>query len=107
MAELKASAFKNARRKRYSYYPDTVVWHNNESLAKAATIEEARLMLQKLSGSWREVITSVSVTAINAQHTFSSNTRVKFTPYLRKKSIIILHSINHLIRLVLMAFKNG
>ena len=80
LAELKALAFKNTlQEKDILITSDTVVWHNNESLAKAATVEEATLMLQKLSGSWHEVITSVSVTTINAQHTFSSSTRVKFT----------------------------
>ncbi|MEL6306421.1 MAG: Maf family protein, partial [Bacteroidota bacterium] len=48
-----------------------------ESLAKAETLEEAVVMLQKLSGKWHEVITSVCLTSTAEQHVVSETTKVK------------------------------
>ncbi|SIR15534.1 Maf family nucleotide pyrophosphatase [Maribacter ulvicola] len=57
---------------------DTVVWHNNESLAKAKDSTEAEEMLKKLSGDWHQVITSVCFTTIERQIVQRSITKVKF-----------------------------
>ncbi len=57
---------------------DTVVWHNGESLAKASTVKEATQMLEKLSGGWHEVITSVCFTTTTQQRIAHAITRVKF-----------------------------
>ena len=57
---------------------DTVVWHNNESLAKASNAEEAYKMLRKLSGDWHQVITSVCFTTSIKQTTVNHTTKVKF-----------------------------
>lgn len=79
LAELKAKPFlKTLQDKEIVITSDTVVWHNGESLAKAADDEEARTMLQKLSGDWHEVITSVCFTTVHGQQTKHSITRVKF-----------------------------
>ena len=56
---------------------DTVVWNEGESLAKAETTEEAVVMLQKLSGKWHEVITSVCLTSTKTQRIVSETTKVK------------------------------
>ena len=56
---------------------DTVVWNEGESLAKAETDEEAVIMLQKLSGKWHEVITSVCLTSRKTQRVVSETTKVK------------------------------
>ena len=56
---------------------DTVVWNEGESLAKAQTEEEAVVMLQKLSGKWHEVITSVCLTSRKTQRVVSETTKVK------------------------------
>ncbi|MEO0507539.1 MAG: Maf family nucleotide pyrophosphatase [Bacteroidota bacterium] len=56
---------------------DTVVWNEGESLAKAETEEEAVVMLQKLSGKWHEVITSVCLTSRKTQRVVSETTKVK------------------------------
>jgi len=60
---------------------DTVVWHNNTSLAKAANKDEAFEMLRTLSGDWHEVITSVCFTTINTQKTVSGITKVKLKEF--------------------------
>ncbi|WP_291870395.1 Maf-like protein [Maribacter sp.] len=57
---------------------DTVVWHNKESLAKAANANEAYEMLRKLSGEWHQVITSVCFTTSEKQIVVNHTTKVKF-----------------------------
>lgn len=57
---------------------DTVVWHNGKSLAKASSNKEATEMLEKLSGDWHQVITSVCFTTVKQQLVLNSSTAVKF-----------------------------
>lgn len=79
LAKLKASAFNGQlRENEILITSDTVVWHNDESLAKAANIKEAAHMLKKLSGNWHSVITSVCFTTKATQLVESSVTEVKF-----------------------------
>jgi len=79
LAELKASAFDGTLApNEILITSDTVVWHNNTSLAKAKDAEEAFLMLRALSGDWHEVITSVCFTFNNYQKTVNNTTKVKF-----------------------------
>ena len=79
LAKLKASAFKNELdTKDILITSDTVVWHKDESLAKAANDSEAESMLKKLSGDWHQVITSVCFTTIERQIALNSVTKVKF-----------------------------
>jgi septum formation protein len=78
LAELKASVFKDELEpNEILVTSDTVVWHNNESLAKAMDKNEAIEMLQKLSGQWHDVITSVCFTTCTNQKTVSATTKVK------------------------------
>lgn len=80
LAELKARPFKNGLEKNEILLTsDTVVWHKNRSLAKAADGNEAFKMLRTLSGDWHEVITSVCFTTQTVQRTESQITKVKFT----------------------------
>ncbi len=79
LAELKASAFDGTlAANEILITSDTVVWHNNESLAKAKDAEEAFGMLSKLSGDWHEVITSVCFATNHNQKTVNHTTKVKF-----------------------------
>ncbi len=79
LAELKASAFEGELKpKEILITSDTVVWHNNRSLAKAADYKEASQILKTLSGDWHEVITSVTFKTCKTQHTVNSVTKVKF-----------------------------
>ncbi|TKD66240.1 Maf family nucleotide pyrophosphatase [Flavobacterium sp. ASW18X] len=78
LAVLKASAFKNQiETNQIVLTSDTVVWCYDESLAKAADEEEATQMLNKLSGQWHEVITSVCFTTLSEQKVVHSKTKVK------------------------------
>ncbi len=79
LAALKASAFNGTLApNEILITSDTVVWHNNESLAKAKNAEEAFGMLRTLSGDWHEVITSVCFTTDKNQKTVNHTTKVKF-----------------------------
>lgn len=79
LAKLKASAFKDELlSKEILITSDTVVWHKNESLAKAIGSAEAEEMLSKLSGDWHQVISSVCFTTIERQIVQHSITEVKF-----------------------------
>ncbi|WP_422861201.1 Maf family nucleotide pyrophosphatase [Flagellimonas sp. W118] len=82
LAELKATPFKpELEENEIVLTSDTVVWFNNESLAKASNENEAYQMLSKLSGDWHEVITSVCFTTLNLQKTVSATTLVKFMDF--------------------------
>lgn len=79
LAELKAGGYpKNLAPKDILITSDTVVWHNNISLAKPADEKEAFSMLNTLSNDWHEVITSVCFTTNKSQQTVSQSTKVKF-----------------------------
>jgi len=79
LAELKASVFLNDLQPNdILITSDTVVWHNNVSLAKPADANEAYQMLQTMSNDWHNVITSVSFTTTKQQKTLFSTTKVKF-----------------------------
>jgi septum formation protein len=57
---------------------DTVVWHDEISLAKPASVDDAVVMLETLSGQWHEVITSVCFTSLRQQKAISCTTEVRF-----------------------------
>ncbi|MEO1548491.1 MAG: Maf family nucleotide pyrophosphatase [Bacteroidota bacterium] len=78
LAKLKAEPFQNSLNiGDIVLTSDTVVWNEGESLAKAETEEEAVVMLQKLSGKWHDVITSVCLTSRKTQRVISETTKVK------------------------------
>lgn len=82
LAELKATPFKaELKPNEIVLTSDTVVWHNNKSLAKASDKNEAFKMLRTLSGDWHEVITSVCFTTKTSQQTVNETTKVKFTEF--------------------------
>lgn len=79
LAKLKAEVFKlELKPKDILITSDTVVWYNNESLAKAIDSEEAESMLKKMSGEWHQVITSVCFSTNERQIIQHSITEVKF-----------------------------
>lgn len=82
LAKLKASPFKGELDKNdIVITSDTVVWHKEKSLAKAATQKEAFQMLRTMSGDWHEVITSVCFTTKDQQKTVHATTHVKFMDF--------------------------
>lgn len=57
---------------------DTVVWIGNTVLNKPIDLDEAKLMLNKLSGKMHEVITAVSITSKQKSASFYTVTEVWF-----------------------------
>ncbi len=79
LALLKASAFEGSLSpNEILITSDTVVWHQDKSLAKASNADEAHEMLKTMSGDWHEVITSVCFTTVDSQKTVHHITEVKF-----------------------------
>ena len=82
LAQLKAeSLIQNLGNNEIIITADTVVWHNDTSLAKAKNKNEAVKMLRQLSGDWHEVITSVCFASRSKQKTVSAITKVKFKEF--------------------------
>lgn len=78
LAKEKANAF-NPKNNELIITADTVVIHEGKVLNKPRDIEEARLMLVKLSNSLHEVVTGVCITQQKeSQIIFSELTKVKF-----------------------------
>lgn len=86
LAELKATALIDTLNpNEILITSDTVVWHQNTSLAKAKDASEATKMLEALSNDWHEVITSVCFSTTEDQKTVSQTTRVKFKKLSKKE----------------------
>lgn len=78
LAQLKASAFKEIGTDDIIVTSDTIVWHNEQALNKPKDREEAIGMIQSLSGTTHQVITSVTFTMSNRQKTINDTTSVTF-----------------------------
>jgi septum formation protein len=80
LSELKAKAFESDLAKNEILVTsDTIVWHENKALGKPKDTEHAIEMLQKLSNSTHQVITSVSFTTTEKVTTLHDYTEVTFT----------------------------
>lgn len=79
LSQLKALPFKDELKPNdILITSDTIVWHNNKALGKPNSEEDAFKMIQSLSNSTHEVITSVCFTTTNFQKTVNAVTRVTF-----------------------------
>lgn len=78
LAELKANAFEgDLQANEILITSDTIVWHNNKALGKPKDTQEAFEILQSLSNTTHEVITSVC---------FKNNTQTKLIHEVTKVS---------------------
>ncbi len=78
LARLKAKAFADLSDKEIVITSDTIVWKDNKAIEKPQNYEEAAQMLQELSNSMHEVITSVCFTEKESQKTIFDVTKVWF-----------------------------
>lgn len=91
LVRLKADAFTLIDSDEIILTADTIVWHQNKALGKPNDADEARKMLQSLSGKSHEVITSVGIKTNQNLHIFSDVTQVFFRD-------LLLQEINHYIK---------
>lgn len=79
LAELKASAFENELNANdVLITSDTIVWLNGKALGKPKDYADAFKMLQELSNTTHEVITSVCLKTIEKTEIFHCVTKVTF-----------------------------
>lgn len=78
LAQLKASVFTDLSERDIVITSDTIVWKDGKALGKPVDKEDATQMLQNLSGSMHEVITSVCFTNKHFQKTINDTTKVWF-----------------------------
>ena len=80
LASHKAAHFTSAYHSQVLVTADTIVVLNNEVINKPVDAEDAKKMLQKLSGKTHEVYTGVCLKTENKQHVFYDKTEVTFYP---------------------------
>ncbi|MDN3723682.1 Maf-like protein [Aequorivita sp. SDUM287046] len=78
LSQLKASIFVDLNENDILITSDTIVWNNQKALGKPKDFEDAKQMLQNLSGQMHEVITSVCFTSKGFQKTVNDVTKVWF-----------------------------
>ena len=78
IAEKKASALVSQHPDRFILAADTTVVIDDEILGKPIDFDDARKMIEKLSGSWHEVLTGVSINNGENSSVGLERTRVKF-----------------------------
>lgn len=78
LSQLKASVFEDLLEKDILITSDTIVWKDGKPLEKPADFNEAKKMLQTLSGDMHEVITSVCFTSKKFTKTVHDVTKVWF-----------------------------
>lgn len=79
LCRLKADSFeKNLSKNEILITADTIVWLHNKAIEKPQSLQEARKMLQELSGKSHQVYTSVCIQSNSKQHIFSDETTVFF-----------------------------
>lgn len=78
LSRLKASVFTDLAENDILITSDTIVWHKEKVLGKPKDFEEAKAMLQELSGGMHEVFSSVCFTSKSFQKTVTDVTQVWF-----------------------------
>lgn len=79
LAELKASAYlDNMADNDLIITADTIVWSEGKELGKPVNIEEAKVMLQRLSGKTHEVYTGVCIQTKEKKESFTAVSKVQF-----------------------------
>ncbi len=78
LSEGKSLAYNKLAKKEILITVDTIVWHNEKYIGKPKDREEAKFILNTLSGDWHEVYSGVTLRNLNIIHSFFDVTRVKF-----------------------------
>jgi septum formation protein len=80
LAQLKADQFKDLKTNDILITGDTIVWHNDNALNKPGDKDEAFQMIQSLSNTTHEVISSFCIKTKEQTQTFYDSTEVTFKP---------------------------
>ncbi|MBZ9651126.1 Maf family nucleotide pyrophosphatase [Psychroflexus montanilacus] len=91
LAQLKARQFQDLRPDDILITGDTIVWHDHKALNKPSNKDEAFQMIQSLSDTTHEVISSFCIKTQEQTNTFYDTTEVKFKPLTSEE---IWHYIN-------------
>lgn len=79
LAKQKADYFNETLKENHIVvFADTIVWHENKVLNKPKDFNEAKSMLEQLSGKKHQVITGVCLKSIKQQRCFYDITEVYF-----------------------------
>jgi septum formation protein len=78
LVKLKAEPFTNLKENDILITSDTIVWFKGKPLEKPKNLDDAKRMLQKLSGKKHKVITSICLKSKDKQKIFSDITTVFF-----------------------------
>lgn len=78
LVKLKADGFRKLKENELLITGDTIVWHNNQALNKPQNKAEALQMLQSLSGTTHQVISSLALTSKEKQIIKSDEVNVSF-----------------------------
>ena len=78
IAQQKASVFNNLNVNEIIISCDTIVWIDNEALGKPENSDDAKKMLQQLSGKTHEVISAVCIKSNQKEKLFYDVTEVTF-----------------------------
>ncbi len=80
ISNAKSAAFRDLKEGEILVTADTLVWLDNEILGKPNNYEDAVRMLEQLSDSTHEVLTSVTLRSTYRSVSFSETTEVHFDP---------------------------
>ena len=80
LAELKAAAFTDLAENDIVITADTIVWLDNKAIEKPKDKVHSIEMLQELSGTGHQVITSICIKTQTSQKVFYDETMVYFKP---------------------------
>lgn len=78
LSQAKSLAYYKLVDKEILITVDTIVWHNNKNIGKPVDREEAKFILNTLSGDWHEVYSGVTLRNQHIMHSFFDVTMVKF-----------------------------
>ncbi len=73
---------------------DTVVINNDIVLGKPSNMDEAKTMLQSLSGKVHQVVTGVTISSLENQVTFKATTEVEFAELSTEEINFYINSFN-------------
>ncbi len=86
LSELKANAFKSYMNDNTLIITaDTIVWLEGKELGKPKDLQQAKKMLQQLSGKRHEVITGVCIQTLEKTKSFTAISKVQFSTLSEKE----------------------